>query len=163
MAGTRGKTSVDGPGGDMKLRVFLAGLAVALTFALAGGNAYGQQRDPRADARSATYYGLPEFAHGSYISPGRVLMSFNALPGEGTYEVIGPINVYKRWYGGLSTARRILADRARELGANAVVETRVWLAPAFPAKLAPHGSGIAIRVDHPDVLQSLMGDGSSWE
>jgi hypothetical protein len=158
-----GKTSGDGPGGDMKFRVFFAGLAVVLSFALSGGKAYGQQRDPKADARSATYYGLPEFAHGSYVSSGRVLLSFNGLPADSAYEVIGPISVYKRWYGGLSTARRMLADQARALGANAIVETRVWLAPAFPAKAAPHGSGIAIRVNHPDVLQSLMGDGSSWE
>jgi hypothetical protein len=158
-----GKTSVDGPGGDMKLRVFLAGLAVALSFVLSGGNAYGQQRDPKADARSATYYGLPEFAHGSYLSSGRVLVTFNALPADGAYEVIGPISVYKRGYGGLATARQLLANRARELGANAVVEAGVWLAPAFPAKVAPHGAGIAVRVMHPDVLQSLMDDYSSWE
>jgi len=93
----------------------------------------------------------------------KILVTFNALPAVGDYEVIGPISVYKRWFGGIGTAMRLLGEKARELGANAVVESSVWLAPAFPAQVAPHGKGIAVRINDPKILQALADASSTWE
>lgn len=97
------------------------------------------------------------------IPTDKILVTFNQLPPEGAYQVIGPISVYKRWFGGTGAAMTLLGEKARSLGANAVVETRVWLAPAFPAQVAPHGSGIAVRIDDPVLLHALADEASSWE
>lgn len=94
---------------------------------------------------------------------GKVLVTFNQLPPIGTYQIIGPISVFKRWFGGTGAAMQLLGEKARELGANAVVDSRVWLAPAFPAQVAPHGSGMAIRVKDPKVLEALADESSTWE
>lgn len=94
---------------------------------------------------------------------GKILVSFNQLPASGDFEIIGPISVYKRWFGGTGAAMQLLGQKARELGANAVVESRVWLAPAFPAQVAPHGSGIAVRIRDIKILEALVDDASSWE
>jgi len=139
----------------MKLRGLVGALAIVLSFVVFCCGAHGAVGEEQTAGGS--------YASTSDIQSGRVLVTFNALPPDGGYEVIGPISVYKRWFGGLATARRLLADRARELGANAVVESRLWLAPAFPAQVAPHGSGIAVRVTHPEVLQNLVDEASSWE
>lgn len=94
---------------------------------------------------------------------GKVLVTFNQLPASGDFEVIGPISVYKRWFGGTGAAMQLLGQKAREIGANAVVESRVWLAPAFPAQVAPHGSGIAVRIRDAKILEALVDEASSWE
>lgn len=94
---------------------------------------------------------------------GKVLVTFNQLPPIGTYEIVGPISVFKRWFGGTGAAMQLLGEKARELGANAVVDSHVWLAPAFPAQVAPHGSGMAIRVKDPKVLEALADESSTWE
>jgi hypothetical protein len=97
------------------------------------------------------------------VREGKILVTFNALPAEGAFEVIGPISVHKRWFGGTTAAIPLLANKARELGANAVVETRIWLAPAFPANVAPHGSGIAVRINDPSLINKLADQSSYWE
>jgi hypothetical protein len=94
---------------------------------------------------------------------GKVLVTFNQLPASGDYEIIGPISVFKRWFGGTGASMQLLGQKARELGANAVVESRVWLAPAFPAQVAPHGSGIAVRIRDIKILEALVDEASSWE
>lgn len=93
----------------------------------------------------------------------KILVTFNALPAAGNFEVLGPIYVFKRWFGGTGAAMSLLGEKARSMGANAVVESSVWLAPAFPAQVAPHGKGIAVRVNDPKLLQALADESSTWE
>jgi hypothetical protein len=123
-------------------------LIVATTVAMAQTTAATQE------ASGTSIQAIPE---------NKVLVTFNPLPPEGAYEVIGPISVFKRWFGGTGAAMTLLGEKARSLGANAVVESKVWLAPAFPAQVAPHGSGIAIRVKDPALLKALADAESTWE
>lgn len=155
----------------MKSRVFLPSYGLALALCLLAGQACAQagqpEAGPQAPASLATDGPAPKAPDGagpvSPVQAGKVLVTFNALPPEGSYELVGPISVFKRWFGGTGTAMRLLGERARELGANAVVATSVWLAPAFPAQVAPHGKGIAIRVKDPRVLEMLADEASTWE
>jgi hypothetical protein len=93
----------------------------------------------------------------------KVLVTTSALPAEGEFKVLGPLNVQSRWPGFTSKATKLLAEKARNMGANVVVEARTWQAPAFPAGIAPHGSGIAVRIVDEDLLHSLVDSGSTWE
>lgn len=93
----------------------------------------------------------------------KVLISYKDLPPEGSYEVIGPVHVHKRWFGDLDSAKKLLAAAARDMGANAVLETRVWLAPAFPLPAAPHGRGVAVRIRDTFLLEELTDQYSTWE
>ena len=45
------------------------------------------------------------------LHAGKVLVTFNPLPTGIEYEVIGPISVYKRWFGGIGTAMQSLARK----------------------------------------------------
>jgi hypothetical protein len=94
----------------------------------------------------------------------KVLMVWGStLPADIEYEVIGPISVYKRWFGGMGQAYPLLAERARELGGNAVLAAHAYLSPAFPANVAPHGKGIVIRVKDPAKLERLSAEDGQWE
>ncbi len=93
----------------------------------------------------------------------KVLLSYKNQPPEGSYEVLGPIYVNKHWFGGLDSAKKELAAAAREMGANVVLETRLWLAPAFPVPAAPHGQGIALRIRDTNLIEELTDQFSTWE
>ncbi|MBS1144053.1 MAG: hypothetical protein H6R14_1459 [Proteobacteria bacterium] len=143
----------------------LARLGFAVLLLAAGVPAVAQSI--LLDHRTATY-GSPfpssgTGAAGTRAMQERVLVTFNALPAEGEFRVIGPIDVHSRWFGGTSKSAQLLADKARSMGANAVVSSRVWLAPAFPVFAAPHGSGIAVRIHDETLLNSLADAASTWE
>lgn len=118
------------------------------------------------DQRSATY-GNPW--HGSTTGPSahtlntKTLVTFNSLPAQGDFEVLGRIDVYSRWFGSTRKAMTLLGEKARSMGANAVVEAGVWQAPAFPATVAPHGTGIAVRIKDLQLLEKLADSSSTWE
>jgi len=93
----------------------------------------------------------------------KTLVTFNSLPAQGDFEVLGRIEVYSRWFGSTRKAMTLLGEKARSMGANAVVETGVWQAPAFPATVAPHGTGIAVRINDYQLLEKLADSSSTWE
>lgn len=95
--------------------------------------------------------------------PEKVLITYNILPESGNFEVIGPIYATKRWFGGADVVTKSLGEQARALGANAVVDFKLWWAPAFPVPAAPHGKGIAVKVNDQALLQKLVDDASYWE
>lgn len=138
---------------------------LAAVLALYGATAFAQSI--LIDSRTATY-GNPWPASGmkgptATTLNTRTLVTFNSLPPKGDYEVIGRIEVYSRWFGSTRKAMTLLGEKARSLGANAVVETGVWLAPAFPATVAPHGTGIAVRINDLQLLEKLADASSTWE
>ncbi len=118
------------------------------------------------DHRSATY-GNPW--HGSTTGPSahtlntKTLVTFNSLPAQGDFEILGRIEVYSRWFGSTRKAMTMLGEKARSMGANAVVQVGVWQAPAFPATVAPHGTGIAVHIKDLQLLEKLADSSSSWE
>lgn len=143
---------------------FLLRLCLAAAVALACTVASAQS--VLLDHRTATY-GNPW--HGSTAGPSahtlntKTLVTFNSLPAQGDFEVLGRIEVYSRWFGSTRKAMALLGEKARSMGANAVVETAVWQAPAFPATVAPHGTGIAVRIKDLQLLEKLADSSSTWE
>lgn len=144
---------------------FRFGFFLAAALMLFGASASAQSI--LIDSRSATY-GNP-WPAGSAKGPTattlntRTLVTFNSLPAQGDYEVIGRIEVYSRWFGSTRKAMALLGEKARSMGANAVVEAGVWQAPAFPATVAPHGTGIAVRINDHQLLEKLADAASTWE
>ena len=94
---------------------------------------------------------------------GKVLVIGSALPAGVAHDVIGRVDVFQRSYGGIGDAFKLLGNKGREVGANAIVDARTWLAPAGFAAAAPHGSGIAVRVRDPRRLEEIGRTGGRWE
>ncbi len=88
----------------------------------------------------------------------KVFLTSEALPPGNRAEVIATIEVGKVWYGGAKSVYESLANRARELGADGVVEIKTWHQPSGFAWAAPHGSGIAVKFDDKSVLEKLTGE-----
>ena len=75
----------------------------------------------------------------------KVFLTKESLPEESKFEVIAMIEVGKVWYGSSGKVYESIAARARELGADAVIEIKTWHQPSGWSWAAPHGSGKAIR------------------
>ena len=76
----------------------------------------------------------------------RVFVTNESLPSTAKYEVLGQLEVGKVWYGSSDNVLQSLADGARKLGADAVVEVKTWHQPSGWSWAAPHGSGKAIKI-----------------
>lgn len=76
----------------------------------------------------------------------KVLMVSGPLPANVKYELIGDIEIGKVWYGGSAKVLQELAERARELGADAVIDAKTWHQPSGYSWAAPHGSGKAVKI-----------------
>ncbi len=99
-------------------------------------------------------------AHNSFVSQlsptkyaphsNPVYVTSSTLPGTAKYEILGQLEVGKRWYGSSRNVLQSLADGARnKLGANAVVEAKTWYRPSGWSWAAPHGSGKAVKITEP--------------
>ncbi|MDX2300228.1 MAG: hypothetical protein NW204_10930 [Xanthomonadaceae bacterium] len=90
----------------------------------------------------------------------RIYVTRAALPPTAKYEVLGDLEVGKVWYGSSGKVLVSLADGARKLGADAVVEVKTWHQPSGWSWAAPHGSGKAIKITEPTSvdLASLEGE-----
>jgi hypothetical protein len=144
---------------------FLARLCLLITLVVSGSPAMAQSI--LLDPVTATYGNPWVTPRAPVVSSGsvetKVLVTTSALPAEGEFKVLGPLSVHARWPGSTSKATKLLAEQAKSMGANAVVEARVWQDLAFPAGIAPHGSGIAVRIVDEELLHSLANSGSTWE
>lgn len=76
----------------------------------------------------------------------RVFVTTQPFPASARYEVLGKLDVGKVWYGSSHKVLQSLADGARELGADAVVEVKTWHQPSGWSWAAPHGSGKAVKI-----------------
>ena len=85
----------------------------------------------------------------------KVFVTEQSLPAGVDYDVIGSIDVGKVWYGSSDNVITSMADRARELGANAVIEVKTWHQPSGFSWAAPHGSGEAVHIKDMSTLASL--------
>ncbi len=74
----------------------------------------------------------------------RVFVTQERLPAD-SYDFVSMIDVGKIWYGGSTKVLISMADRARELGADAVIEVKTWHQPSGFSWAAPHGSGKAVK------------------
>lgn len=74
-----------------------------------------------------------------------IFITKETLPPD-SYEMVAQIEVGKVWYGSSRSVFKSLADRARELGADAVIEVKTWHQPSGWSWAAPHGSGTAVKI-----------------
>lgn len=90
----------------------------------------------------------------------KVLLTPQALPESAKFEVLEKIEVGKVWYGSSKKVAFSLAERARAIGADAVVDYKTWNQPSGFSWFAPHGSGSAIKIlDKSSVdLSSIQGE-----
>lgn len=77
---------------------------------------------------------------------GPVLVVRGPLPSSIQYEPIALIDVGKVWYGGADNVLQDMANQARQLGADAVINVRTWRQPSGFAWAAPHGKGQAVKL-----------------
>jgi hypothetical protein len=76
----------------------------------------------------------------------KVFISAKDLPAGIAYDTIAQIEVGRVWYGDDDMVKIPMADKARELGADAVIKTVIWRQPAGWAWSAPQGSGTAVKL-----------------
>ena len=90
----------------------------------------------------------------------RVFVTSASLPITAPYEALGTLEVGKVWYGSSDNVLQSLADGARELGADAVVDVKTWYQPSGWSWAAPHGSGKAVKITKSTStdLSNLEGD-----
>lgn len=97
----------------------------------------------------------------SYAShQNKIFLTEESLPANSQAEVIANIGVGKVWYGNSKNVYESMATRARELGADAVVEIKTWKQPSGFSWFAPHGSGKAIKLQDQSILSKMKGE---WE
>jgi len=92
---------------------------------------------------------------------GKVLVTPNALAAGIGAEEVGIIRVGKVYYDTSEWALQAFAVKAREIGANAVVEARTWRQPSAWAWATPHGTGRAVYIKNPDD-PALNAAGGQW-
>jgi hypothetical protein len=143
----------------------LARLCLMIALLLLGLPAMAQSilLDPVTATYGSPWHGSGAKGSSANIVNTATLVTSKALPAEGDFAILGRIDVHSRWFGSTGKATKLLAEKAKMMGGNAVVESQVWQAPAFPAIVAPHGSGIAVRIDDHELLESMANAGSSWE
>jgi hypothetical protein len=90
----------------------------------------------------------------------KVLLTPLTLPESQQFEVLEQIEVGKIWYGSSKKVAISLAERARAIGADAVIDYKTWTQPSGFSWFAPHGSGSAIKIlDKSSVdLSSMEGE-----
>jgi hypothetical protein len=90
----------------------------------------------------------------------KVFFTQESLPPAVTFELISTIDVGKVWYGSSKSVYKSMAERARQIGANAVVQVKTWHQPSGYSWSAPHGTGQAIHISDIDQLETLKIVGS---
>jgi len=88
-----------------------------------------------------------------------VFVTKSTLPPE-SFEPIADLEESKGWYGSTDNTQQALADRARELGADAVLNMKSWHAPSAWSWASPYSSGKAVKLrgDLKQILNGIVGD-----
>jgi len=91
---------------------------------------------------------------------GPVVVVKGPLPDGIRYAEIARVWYAAGSYGGAAPVLRKLAARARELGANALIDTHVWFQPAGIGWATPHAEATAVKVLDSDQADDLaeLGD-----
>ena len=77
-----------------------------------------------------------------------------------SFEPVADLELSKGWYGSTDNTQQALADRARELGADAVINMKSWHAPSAWSWASPYSSGQAVKLrgDPKQLLNGITGD-----
>jgi len=89
----------------------------------------------------------------------RVFITHAHLPETAKYETLAKIDVGKATYGTYDYVYENMADSAREIGADAVVDVETWMQPGGWGWSTPHGRGVAVKITEAESvdLQNLSG------
>jgi len=90
----------------------------------------------------------------------KVFITENSFPKE-TYDEIAIIDVGTTWYGSDDKVKQMMADKARKIGANAVIEVTTWHQPSGFSWAAPHGKGKAVKFIDDNFINNLPKD-NGW-
>ena len=134
-----------GVGGIMKDLLYISALTLTLC-ACSAHNPFIVTSTTDVKPAAARHYP-------AYVGP--VLVVAGPLPSNARFEMIGEIEIGKVWYGGADRILQELADRARELGADAVIDVKTWHQPSGYSWAAPHGHGQAVKLLNPEELHDL--------
>ncbi len=92
---------------------------------------------------------------------GKVFVTEQAVPANVKFDMVGTIDVGKIWYGSDKNVLASMAERARQIGANCVMNVKTWHQPSGFSWAAPHGSGQAVRIKNVNTLREL-GIAGDW-
>lgn len=93
-----------------------------------------------------------------------VCLLAGGLPGDYKYRVIGKINATKRSYGGTDELMPVIANEARKIGADAVIELQAdqrFKGPLPWRVVSPTGTGSAIVIENKDGFDCAKAGGKS--
>jgi hypothetical protein len=89
------------------------------------------------------------------VYTGKVFITEQSLPVSIEFDLISTVDVGKVWYGSSNNVYTSMADKARALGANAIIQAKTWYQPSGFSWAAPHGSGQAIKIKDMNKLEPL--------
>jgi len=89
---------------------------------------------------------------------GEVFVTQDELPDGIAFEVLGTVEARAGGgYSAVETLYPLLADEARKIGANAVIETRGGRRPSGFSWSAPFTNGTAVKVESLEELENIDG------
>jgi hypothetical protein len=143
----------DSAGLDMKVKATYSLIAILFCFpACSAHSPFIVTNTTQSSAISQNKYS----AHND-----RVFITVQSLPSSVEFDLISNIDVGRIWYGSSQNIYTSMADRARELGANAIIQAKTWHQPSGFSWAAPHGSGQAVRMSDLKAFEAL-GIKGSW-
>jgi hypothetical protein len=85
---------------------------------------------------------------------GKVFITSQALPEGVAFDPIRGVHAARSWYGSSVPVLIVIADQARKLGANAIIEEKTWYSPHGFGWATPHCAGQAVWVSDVKSLES---------
>lgn len=115
-------------------------IAVIALAALASGCS---THSPMRMSNAATVTGNSSTTYAAHTN--KVFVTEEVLASAVQYERLGQIDIGMTTYSSMEEVLKRLANKARELGADAVVDVHTWRQPSGWAWIAPQGKGQAVR------------------
>ena len=108
---------------------------------------------------ASTSSSVAPYVSASEQTTGPVFITKSGLPSEVEYEVIGLIKANARkGYDEVDTLYPLLADEARKVGANAVIDVYGGRTVSAFSWASPYTGGTAIKVKNIVILETLDGN-----
>jgi|SRR5680860_307183 len=90
---------------------------------------------------------------------GPIFITQSALPSEIEYEIVGQVKANARkGYDNVESLYPLLAEEARKIGANAVINAYGGRTVSAFSWASPYTGGTAVKVKNTDALKSLNGN-----
>lgn len=120
-------------------------LRIIVVLLMLGGFGCAMDTPMTTNNEKVIFTGAPDLSRPS--RGGKVFLTEDAMPSKDGYKVLGEIKVIRIWDVGYPPIYQELANKALDIGADAVVEILTWRSPSWGVFAAPQGAGKAIKVD----------------